>query len=457
MSTSSEDENEDCPICVEPFDGDDRQFQACDCLYRVCMFCVRRLMTEFEGKCPGCRKQYNEANFKMRELSQEQVEKRRLKLEKQRLQERNARKQQQQPTQQFPTLGSSHLRNSNLRGSYSVGNAQTNSSAFSSAMGTTGAGALAKKNGEEHENLLAQQRKPLSNVKVLQPNAVFVMGLAQSIAREDILKRNEYFGQFGQIIKIVIGHLAPTSNRTVTLSAHITYVRAEDAQLAMQTLGGTMVEGHYLRLSSGTTRYCHSFLRGQHCNTVDCTYLHHEVASNTSSTTTAGSSSSATAFGGTDPFDMSSPSPSPTPPPTALLHQTSGTRSHAVAVDSLGGVEYSLYQRQRNRVPAALTLTRAIGEGAKQGGETVARSFSSSPNPLPTFDATLGHLADLILARTLMSEDLKRHFGFAFPVRPNAIEFVGLDSIFRLDSNGGKPRAPTFVSLPQPPQPRPDH
>jgi hypothetical protein len=98
-SQESDDEMEDCPICVEPFDESDRLFLPCHCNYRVCMFCVRRLMTEFDGRCPGCRSVYNEANFRQRELSSEEIERRKLK-EKQRAQ---AAKQKANAPQQSQT------------------------------------------------------------------------------------------------------------------------------------------------------------------------------------------------------------------------------------------------------------------------------------------------------------------------------------------------------------------
>lgn len=57
-------EDEACPICIEPFDTEDQRFLGCPCNYRVCMFCVRRIRTEFDGRCPGCRRDYKEENFR---------------------------------------------------------------------------------------------------------------------------------------------------------------------------------------------------------------------------------------------------------------------------------------------------------------------------------------------------------------------------------------------------------
>jgi hypothetical protein len=53
------------------------------------MFCVRRIMTEFDGRCPGCRSAYQEENFRFKQLDPEEVARhRRQKAEKARQAER---------------------------------------------------------------------------------------------------------------------------------------------------------------------------------------------------------------------------------------------------------------------------------------------------------------------------------------------------------------------------------
>jgi CCR4-NOT transcription complex subunit 4 len=50
----------------------------------------------------------------------------------------------------------------------------------------------------------AESRKHLANVRVVQRNLVFVVGLSPRLADPEILKRHEYFGKFGKIHKVVI-------------------------------------------------------------------------------------------------------------------------------------------------------------------------------------------------------------------------------------------------------------
>jgi len=47
-----------CPICCEDLDYTDSRFLPCSCGFRLCLFCHKRIL-EDDGRCPGCRKQYN--------------------------------------------------------------------------------------------------------------------------------------------------------------------------------------------------------------------------------------------------------------------------------------------------------------------------------------------------------------------------------------------------------------
>lgn len=46
-----------CPICFEDLDCTDSSFLPCSCGFRLCLFCHKRILEE-DGRCPGCRKQY---------------------------------------------------------------------------------------------------------------------------------------------------------------------------------------------------------------------------------------------------------------------------------------------------------------------------------------------------------------------------------------------------------------
>ena len=47
-------------------------------------------------------------------------------------------------------------------------------------------------------------RERLAQVRVMQKNLVFVVGLSTKIAEESVLRRSEYFGKFGKILKVAV-------------------------------------------------------------------------------------------------------------------------------------------------------------------------------------------------------------------------------------------------------------
>ncbi len=87
----------------------------------------------------------------------------------------------------------------------------------------------------------------------------------------------EYFGQYGEITKLVVNHhrgVAPDDPRHGSASAYITFRRSEDAWAAICSVDGFRLMGRTIRASFGTTKYCHSFLFNLACKTPDCLYLH---------------------------------------------------------------------------------------------------------------------------------------------------------------------------------------
>lgn len=123
-------------------------------------------------------------------------------------------------------------------------------------------------------------RKQLANVRVIQRNLVYVVGLTLLVAKHDWLKHTDNFAKYGKIKKVVINksnlhnstHVA--TNRTPTVSAYITYMRKEDAYKAIRAVDKTYLDGKQLRASFGTTKYCAYFLKGIPCTNPDCMYLH---------------------------------------------------------------------------------------------------------------------------------------------------------------------------------------
>lgn len=92
-----------------------------------------------------------------------------------------------------------------------------------------------------------------------------------------MLSQNEYFGQYGKIIKLVVNYSVMYNSSTShgpTVSCYVTYLRNEDASACINAVNGAWLGGKLLRASFGTTKYCTFFLKGIACTNPDCLYLH---------------------------------------------------------------------------------------------------------------------------------------------------------------------------------------
>jgi CCR4-NOT transcription complex subunit 4 len=152
---------------MEPLEVDDIGFYPCTCGYQVsflnrttcfktnkmqlnekninkkkiCRFCWHRLKTDGNGLCPACRKPYSDNPAHFEPLSEEEI----IRIKKERRQKEVQKKQK-----------------------------------------------------------LTENRRHLHDTRVVQKNLVFVVGLSPRLADQEVLKRPEYFGKFGKILKVVI-------------------------------------------------------------------------------------------------------------------------------------------------------------------------------------------------------------------------------------------------------------
>lgn len=87
----------------------------------------------------------------------------------------------------------------------------------------------------------------------------------------------EYFGQYGQTLKIVVNKTKaynPNGPNGPSFSAYISYNTAQEASIAILAIDNIEVDDHILRASYGTTKYCTFFLKNCDCPNKDCLYLH---------------------------------------------------------------------------------------------------------------------------------------------------------------------------------------
>jgi hypothetical protein len=134
-----------------------------------------------------------------------------------------------------------------------------------------------KRKQKEKRKNVSECRKHLSAYRVLQRNLVYVVGLSPRIADPEILKRSDYFGKYGKVVKVAVGTLPSSQGNAPVHTAYVTFSRVEDALKTIQETNSLVFDGRMIKTSLGTTKYCSNFLRGQLCNKQECMYLH-EVA-----------------------------------------------------------------------------------------------------------------------------------------------------------------------------------
>ena len=114
-------------------------------------------------------------------------------------------------------------------------------------------------------------------MRVKQQNLVYVIGLIPSIKDEHALLQTlrgpEYFGQYGEIEKIVVSKAKPGATNQ-GIGVYVTFARKEDAALCINTVDGSSNGDRVLRAQFGTTKYCSAYLRSETCTNKNCSFLH---------------------------------------------------------------------------------------------------------------------------------------------------------------------------------------
>ncbi|ETN39083.1 uncharacterized protein HMPREF1541_05305 [Cyphellophora europaea CBS 101466] len=222
QDTVIDDEEDTCPLCIEEFDLSDKNFRPCPCGYQICQFCFNSLKTTYEkSTCPNCRRPYDEKTIQYKIPTAEEFK----------ADQANKNKKQ----------------------------------------------IAARRKETEKREVETSSRRNLAGVRVKQQNLVYVIGLVPQTKDESALLQTlrgpEYFGQYGDIDKIVVSKAKPGApNQGV--GVYVTYARKEDAALCIQTVDGSMNGDRMLRAQFGTTKYCSAFLRGETCQNKNCSFLH---------------------------------------------------------------------------------------------------------------------------------------------------------------------------------------
>ncbi|XP_054818996.1 uncharacterized protein LOC129318278 isoform X2 [Prosopis cineraria] len=209
-----------CPICTEEMDLTDQQLKPCKCGYEICVWCWHYIMemaekNGTEGRCPACRTTYDKERIVAMAANCQRL-----------------------------------VAEMNLK---------------------------EKKKMQKLKPKASDGRKHLSDVRVIQRNLVYIIGLPLNLADEDLLQRKEYFGRYGKVLKVSISRTATgvvqhTANNSCCV--YITYSKEVDAVRCIQSVHCFVLDGKSLRACFGTTKYCHAWLRNLACSNRDCLYLH---------------------------------------------------------------------------------------------------------------------------------------------------------------------------------------
>ncbi|XP_077232977.1 uncharacterized protein LOC143874086 isoform X2 [Tasmannia lanceolata] len=225
----SDDGERTCPLCAEEMDLTDQQLKPCKCGYEICVWCWHQIidMAEkdaTEGRCPACRALYDKEKI--------------------------------------------------------VGMAANCKSMVAEINSEK------RLKSQKAKPKSSEGRKHLSDVRVIQRNLVYVIGIPANLANEDALAQKEYFGQYGKVLKVSVTRAAgyvciiraaggsQQSSNNNTCSVYITYSKEEEAVRCIQSVHGFVLDGQSLRACFGTTKYCHTWLRNMPCGNPDCLYLH---------------------------------------------------------------------------------------------------------------------------------------------------------------------------------------
>jgi len=95
-----------------------------------------------------------------------------------------------------------------------------------------------------------------------------------------VLKKPEYFGQYGTILKIVVNTAngyKSNEGKEHTYSAYLTYSKPSEASIAILAVDGKVINNNCLRTTYGSTKFCAFYLKGKECTNKECLYLHTEA------------------------------------------------------------------------------------------------------------------------------------------------------------------------------------
>ncbi|CBK20557.2 uncharacterized protein [Blastocystis hominis] len=201
-----------CPMCFGVLKPIETKFKICPCGFQICHWCLGKILHE-GNCCPECKRPYSKRVIHMVD-------------------------------------NSSDSQNSE--------------------------GCSYNSDRERHgRELSAEKIQYLQNIRIIQKNLVYIIGLAPSLANESLLRSYSFFGKYGKIKKIILNSNPELVEKVHSCCAYITFESSEEACRCILAVDGCILKGSQIRASFGTTKYCNFFLRGIQCTNSECMYLHY--------------------------------------------------------------------------------------------------------------------------------------------------------------------------------------
>ena len=121
-----------------------------------------------------------------------------------------------------------------------------------------------------------EESKQLSKQRIIQKNLVHFQGFPDRLYNKELLCSQEYFGQYGDITKIILTNKIDKKSNKKINSAYLTFVTSQQAAYAVLSVDSIKIDNLLVRAFFGTTKYCNHFLNNFKCfNSEKCMFLHH--------------------------------------------------------------------------------------------------------------------------------------------------------------------------------------
>ena len=125
-----------------------------------------------------------------------------------------------------------------------------------------------------------EKAESLKKLRIIKQNLIHIHGLPKHLVDVEMLKSNEYFGQYGTIKNVVLSRKINPETGKEIYSVYITYENKTEAACAILCVDSLLIYGKIIRVVFGTTKFCNQFLLNKKCRKYEkCKFLH-QLASN---------------------------------------------------------------------------------------------------------------------------------------------------------------------------------